>query len=247
MKSSVSWTPDWILPVNCGGALLWNCRRDDGSCSGCTYSSHTLCFLLFLCLFAFRVGVTDLSITIKTYVVYHHVWIHCCVDGNERGNNEKQNIFKCQFRNLWLSHRFGFFKKTFSVILLVDLFFLYLSLDHYNYYWPQSVMKTGYQLFLFYLINMNTFKLLVKGLETRFLSTSWSARWRWFAFGLVSHPSKRKRRSLCVALLRSDWLTGLRFLRVNKSCSAKRTKKQHTVFYEEQIIKSTPVWLYGEC
>lgn len=62
--------------------------------------THTVFFLLFLCLFAFRVGVTDLSVTIKTYVVYHHVWIHCCVDGNERGNNEKQNIFKCQFRNL---------------------------------------------------------------------------------------------------------------------------------------------------
>lgn len=48
------------------------------------------CFFVSFCLQSGR--VTDLSVTIKKYVVYHPAWFHCCflsVDGNERRNNEK--------------------------------------------------------------------------------------------------------------------------------------------------------------
>lgn len=68
--------------------------------------------------------MTDLSVTIKKYVVYHPAWFHCCflsVDGNERRKNN--TLKSVSLVSLRLSHRFGVFLR-FSAILLVDFLFI---------------------------------------------------------------------------------------------------------------------------
>lgn len=75
------------------------------------HTVHTLCFGFFVsfCLQSGR--VTDLSVTIKKYVVYHPAWFHCCflsVDGNERRKNN--TLKSVSLVSLRLSHRFGFLK-----------------------------------------------------------------------------------------------------------------------------------------
>lgn len=81
------------------------------------YIQFTHCVLFFgffvsFCLQSRR--VTDLSVTIKKYVVYHPAWFHCCflsVDGNERRKNN--TLKSVSLVSLGLSHRFGFFKEDF--------------------------------------------------------------------------------------------------------------------------------------